>query len=231
MKNKIELVIDDNVIEVPEQITIGIYQSLMLTPELYDNNPNMIISLFTKIPYPELKNLQIDQINLIESFLSDRMEIPKDNELVLTFNYNGVEYGLENDWSKLAWGAWVDFEVYSSENIYQNLHKIMAILYRPVITQDSKNLKNYKIVPYKSEEIDERAEIMKDVPVQFWLGAAQFFFSIVKTYIENMQASLESKTKIDTMATKTWKKLPKFLQKKLPLDSISLSPTTSQKKI
>jgi hypothetical protein len=231
MKNKIELVIDDNVIEVPEQITIGIYQSLMLTPELYDNNPNMIISLFTKIPYPELKNLQIDQINLIESFLSDRMEIPKDNELVLTFNYNGVEYGLENDWSKLAWGAWVDFEVYSSENIYQNLHKIMAILYRPVITQDSKNLKNYKIVPYKSEEIDERAEIMKDVPVQFWLGAAQFFFSIVKTYIENMQASLESKTKIERMAMKTWKKLPKFLQKRLPLDSISLSPTTSQKKI
>jgi hypothetical protein len=202
----------------------------MITPELYQDNPNMIISLFTKIPFPELKNLQVDQVNLIEAFLSTRMEIPKDNELILTFNYNGVEYGLENDWSKLAWGAWVDFEVYSSENIYQNLHKIMAILYRPVITQDSKNLKNYKIVPYKSEEIDERAEIMKDVPVQFWLGAAQFFFSIVKTYIENMQASLESKTKIDTMATKTWKKLPKFLQKKLPLDSISLSPTTSQKK-
>jgi hypothetical protein len=228
--NKVELVIDDKVIEVPEQITVGIYQSLMLTPELYQGNPNMIISLFTKIPFPELKNLQVEQINLIEAFLSDRMEIPKENELILTFNYNGVEYGLENDWSKLAWGAWVDFEVYSSENIYQNLHKIMAILYRPVITQDSKNLKNYKIVPYKSEEIDERAEIMKDVPVQFWLGAAQFFFSIVKTYIENMQASLESKTKIETMATKTWKKLPKFLQKRLPLDSISLSPTTSQKK-
>jgi hypothetical protein len=231
MKNKIELVIDDKVIDVPDLMPLGIYQSLMLTPELYENNSPMLISLFTGIPLPELKNMTVDQVNLIEAYLSNKIEIPKDNELVLTFNYNGVEYGLENDWSKLAWGAWVDFEVYSSENIYTNLHKIMAILYRPVITQDSKNLKNYKITPYKSEEIDERAEIMKNVPVQFWLGAAQFFFSIVKTYIENMQDSLESKTKIEKMAMKTWKKLPKFLQKKLPLDSISLSPTTSQKKI
>jgi hypothetical protein len=228
--NNVELVIDDKVVEVPDEITLGIYQQLMINGEIYENNPRMIISLFTKIPYPELKNLQVEQINLMEAFLSDRMVIPKDNELILTFIYKDVEYGLENDWSKLAWGAWTDFEVYSSDDIYANLHKIMAILYRPIISKDKKDFKNYKIVPYKSDEIDERAEIMKDVPVSYWLGAAQFFFSIAETYIKNMQVSLEQTNKMNEMILKVWMKLPKFLQKRLPLDSISILPTNSQKK-
>ena len=228
--DNVELIIDNKVIEVPSKITLGIYQQLMLNPELYENNPKMIISLFTKIPYPELKNLQLDQINLIEAFLSSRMEIPKENELVLTFNYKGVDYGLENDWSKLAWGAWTDFEVYSSDNIYGNLHRILSILYRPIISKDNKNLKNYKIVPYKSEEIDERSEIMKDVPVIYWIGASQFFFSIVETYIKSIKDSLEQWKMMNQLIEKGWMKLPKFLQKRLPLGSISISPTSWRKK-
>ncbi len=227
---KVELIIDDEVVQIPDEITLGMYQQMMLTPELYDNNPHMVISLFTKIPLPELKNLQVDQIRLIEAFLSDRFVIPKENELVLKFEYKGQEYGLENDWSKLAWGAWVDFEVYSSDNIYQNLHKIMAILYRPIISKDKKNVKNYKIGPYKSEEIEDRAEIMRDVPLSYWLGAAQFFFSIVEIYIKNMRDSLALQNKMNEKILIAWKKLPKFLQKRLPLDSTLISPTNSQKK-
>jgi len=52
MKNKIELVMDDKVIDVPELMTLGMYQSLMLTPELYENNAPMLISLFSGIPLP-----------------------------------------------------------------------------------------------------------------------------------------------------------------------------------
>jgi hypothetical protein len=226
----LELLIDDEVIVVPNEMTLGMYQKMMLTPELYENNPIQILSLFTGIPTNQLKNCSKDEIELIEFFLNDKAKIPKENELVLTFIHNDIEYGLENDWSKLAWGGWIDFEVYSSDNIYANLHKIMAILYRPVISKDKKNLKNYKIVPYKSEEIDDRAEIMKDVPLSYWLGSAHFFFLIVTIYIKNIQVSLEWQKKINKMILKGWMKLPKFLQKRLPLDSISISPINSQKK-
>ena len=226
----LELVIDNEVIEIPKEITLGMYQQMMINPELYDDNPIQLLSLFTGIPSNQLKNCSTEEIELIEFFLNDRVKLPKQQEIVLTFEYNGVEYGLENDWSKLAWGAWVDFEVYSSDNIYTNLHKIMSILYRPIVSKNKKNVKDYKIVPYKSEEIEDRAEIMRHVPLRMWLGAAQFFFLIAQIYIKNMLASLEWENKMNKKITKGWEMMPKFLQKKLPLDSILISRTNSRKK-
>lgn len=227
----LELLIDNEVVIVPNEMTLGMYQQMMLTPELYENNPIQLLSLFTGIPTNQLKNCSTDEIELIEFFLNDKVKIPKQMEVILNFIHDDVEYGLENDWSKLAWGAWVDFEVYSSENIYANLHKIMAILYRPIVSKDKKNVKNYKIVPYKSEEIEDRAEIMKNVPLTIWLGVAQFFFSVALIFTKNMRDSLEWENKMNLKIMKGWKILPKFLQKRLPLDSILLSRINSRKKM
>ena len=173
---KLEIKINDEYKVIPNEMTLSMYQQIMLNPELYDNNSLQVMSLYTGIPTNELKDLKSDEIQVIDYLISQRIKIKDTNELALTFIYNNVEYGLENDWSKLSWGAWMDFEVYSTENIYSNLHKIMAILYRPLIKKGTFNVKKYKIVPYKSEEIEDRAEIMKDVPLSYWLGAAQFFF-------------------------------------------------------
>ena len=227
----LELVIDNEIVEIPSEMTLGMYQQMMLAPELYDNNPIQLLSLFTGIPTNQLKNCSTDEIQLIEYYLSKRIQVPKENEITLTFIHNDIEYGLENDWSKLAWGAWIDIEVYSTDNIYENLHKIMAILYRPIVTKDKKNVKKYKIVPYKSEQIEDRAEIMRKVPLKFWLGAAQFFFSIALIYIKNMEASLGLENKMNEKILKGWKMMPKFLQKRLPLDSILISRTNSPKKM
>ncbi len=227
----IELVIDDEVVKVPEEITLGIYQEINSQPERYKNNLQMI-SLFTNLTVHELKNMTKEQIELIEGFVGSKMVFPNENELVLTFEYEGVEYGLENDWSKMAFGAWVDLEVYSAEEkIHQNLDKIMAVLYRPIISKDKKDPKKYKIAPYKSEEIEPRAEIMKVVPVRYWLGVSTFFLQIVSIYIDNMKSSLNMMNEQQRMIMKGWKMLPKWIQKKLPLDSILPSPTNWQKKI
>lgn len=227
---KLELLLNNEVVEVPSEMTLGMYQQMMLNPELYENNTVQLLSLFTGIPTNQLKNCSTDEIQLIEYFLQDKVKIPKQQEVILNFIHNDIEYGLENDWSKLAWGAWIDFEVYSTDNIYANLHKIMAILYRPIISKDKKNVKKYKIVPYKSEEIEDRAEIMKHVPLTYWLGAAQFFFSIGLIFIKNMEASLAWENRINRKILKGWTMLPKFLQRKLPLDSILISRSNSRKK-
>lgn len=227
----IELVVDNEVVNVPEEINIGMYQQINMNPSKY-KNPLQLISLFTNMTVHELKNLQKDQVELIEVFLSSRLIFPENNKLVMTFEHNGIEYGLENDWSKLAFGAWVDFEVYCSDDkIYENLHKIMSVLYRPVISKDKNNPLKYKIAPYKSEEIEDRAEIMKLVPVSIWLGASVFFLEIVNIYITSIKNSLALTLKIQQRTTKVWKMMPKWMRKVLPLDFISPSLTDSQKKI
>jgi hypothetical protein len=200
-------------------------------PDRY-KNPLHLISLFTNLTIHELKNYKKEQVELIEAFLSSKVQYPETDQIVMTFEHNGVEYGLENDWSKLAYGAWVDFEVYCSDDqIFQNLHKIMAVLYRPVISKDKKNPMKYKIEPYKSEDIDDRAELFRTVPVSIWLSASVFFLEVANIYTTNIKVSLESTLKMQLMVTKYWMKMPKWIQKVLPLDSILPSLTPSQKRI
>jgi len=227
----IELVVDDQVINVPEEMTIGMYQQMNQFPDRY-KNPLHLISLFTNLTIHELKNYKKEQVELIEAFLSSKIQYPETEQIVMTFEHNGVEYGLENDWSKLAYGAWVDFEVYCSDDqIFQNLHKIMSVLYRPVISKDPKNPMKYKIEPYKSEDIDERADLFRGIPVSIWLSASVFFLEVVNIYINNIKVSLAQTLKMQTRTTKYWKMMPKWMRKVLPLDSILPSLTNSQKKI
>jgi hypothetical protein len=227
----IELVIDDQVINVPEEMTIGMYQQINQFPDKY-KNPLHLISLYTGLTLHELKNLKKEQIELIEGFLTTKVQYPESDKIIMTFEHEGVEYGLENDWSKLAYGAWVDFEVYcADEQIFNNLHKIMAVLYRPIISKDKKNPLKYKIEPYKSEDIDDRAELFRSIPVSIWLSASIFFLEIANIYTTNIKVSLESTLKMQLMITKYWTKMPKWMKKVLPLDFILPSLTPSQKRI
>ena len=172
----IDLIIDNEVIDIPNEINIGMYQQINTNPTKY-KNPLQLISLFTNITIHDLKNMKKEQVELIESVIGNKLVLPQENKLVMTFEYEGIEYGLENDWSKMAWGAWVDFEVYCADDkIYENLHRIMAILYRPITHKDKKNPLKYKIEPYKSQDIEARSEIMRLVPVSIWLGSALFFW-------------------------------------------------------
>jgi hypothetical protein len=144
------------------------------------------------------------------------------DELHNIFTHNGVEYGLENDWTKLAWGGWVDLEVFASDKIEDNIHYLMAVLYRPVI--DKKKGK-YTIKPYKADDIEDRANEFLTLPVNYWFGASVFFFIIGNLYISSLESSLTMKNKINQMMMKGWEILPKWVKKKLPLDSILISPT------
>ena len=214
----IELVNGNEVVKVPEEMTIEIYQKLIKDQEKYFNQPIEMIALFTNLPINKLKNLSPKTIEMINNFVSTKVSVPKMDELVLTFIHNGVEYGLETNIGGMAWGAWVDLEVYSSENITDNIHKIMSILYRPIVSK--KNPKKYTIEPYDSDTVGERAKEFLTLPINFWLQVSDFFLGVVNLYITNIKASLELKNKMNKYKMKGMRILPKWVQKKLLRGSI-----------
>jgi hypothetical protein len=177
----------------------------------------------------ELRDLPLSSVKMVESYITNEMakDFHKD-EMYETFELNGVEYGLENDWSKLSWGAWVDLQVYSAENIQDNIHLIMSTLYRPVTSRDKKG--KYKIEKYKSDDIDSRATEFLDLPIIYWFGVSGFFLLMSTLYINNIENSLRWTNKVNKLMMIGWRSLPKWLQKKTPLDSILLSPINSQRK-
>ena len=171
----IEIQLNDKVVEVKEEMTISQYQNYQKYKELYDKEPGRLLAMYLNVSYNELKDIPKPQVDFVQNYLTGQMMGAEyKDETHFKFTHNGILYGLENDWAKLAWGAWVDLEVFTSDNLDENIHRIMAILYRP-ITEEGK--KKYKIEPYKSDDIEDRAEIFKELPIKYWFGAASFFFS------------------------------------------------------
>lgn len=206
---------------------VGKYQQIIKQLELVSKDPTKLLSLYLDCDINELRDLPKNEVDFIEQFISSVMLQPPKQELTYTFQFNGITYGLENDWKKLAWGAWQDFEILSAENINDNIHYLLAILYRPTTKI---NKKDYKIVPYKSAEIKDRAELFKQLPIEYWFGVSSFFLLIGKLYITDINNSLMWTTKTNQLTTKLWMKLPTCLRNKLPLDSILLSPYPYAKK-
>ena len=225
----IEIQIDNEIIEVKPELTIGQYQKFYKNTELYKKDPTQFLALLLNVPLYKLRDLPYKQVKFVHDYLTQQIlnQKPKD-ETQFMFTYDGVTYGLESDWSKLTWGGWVDLEVYSSKDIDDHIHQIMSILYRPVESVDKNN--KYKLTPYKSQEVEERAELFKGLPFSYWLGASSFFLLIAQVYTNNMRSSLSMTQKINKTVMMGWKILPKWIKRRLPLDSILLSPTNSQRR-
>ena len=222
----IEIQLNDRVIKVQPEITIEQFQRLKRKEDLYKSSPADLLSMLLSVPANELKDLPLNQMEFVQAYLLSQMtETSLKDELYNVFTYNGVEYGLENDWSKLAWGAWMDMEVFSSENIEDNIHFLMAILYRPII--ERKNGK-YKISPYKADEIEDRAYMFRQLPVKYWFGASSFFFLTATIYTRNMNHSLMWTNKMNKMIVKGYQVLPEWVKKRLPLDTILVSHSSLQ---
>lgn len=214
----IEVQIGKKTYEIQDTMSVEQYQRLQ-QKKLFINNTNQakLLAAYLDIPESELKNAPKKQIDFVESIIFTRLTDGVTKDMIYTFDYDGQTYGFENDWKKLAWGAWQDLEFLSSDDITSNIHRLLAVLYRPVT--EMKGIK-YKIEPYDADTVEERSELFKKIPIKIWFGAAQVFFYISNAYITNIKNTLESRMKMYRLMKKGTTILPKWLQKKLQLDSI-----------
>lgn len=220
----IEVLIDDRVIKVNPKLTIDKYQKIQGNPIRY-SKPEEILGLYLDISVDELRDLPVDQIKFVEVALSNYILEPKTRDLVTTFELNGITYGLENDWQNMTWGQWVDLEVYSqSDKLTDNIHMIMALLYRPVTNEKGKD---YKLEKFKSSKVMERADMFKNnLPIEMWFGVSTFFLQTLNAYITHIDNSLKAKMKIESYLKPLRKILPKWLLPK-PLPDSTLNSLTN----
>ena len=212
----IEVLIDDQVIKVATELTIGKYQKIQSNPNKYKSHTE-ILGLYLDLSPVELKNLPVDQIKFVEGILSQHLLQEKTDQLTLTFECDGITYGLENDWSKLTWGQWVDLEVYSQpDTITDNIHKILAILYRPIIIEKGTK---YTLEKFDYAKLEERSQLFQEkLPIHIWFGIGVFFLGILREYTERMETSLKVRTRIEKLTRPILKILPRFLHPKLLRD-------------
>ena len=156
------------------------------------------VQMYQKIEKLKKKKLKDDDFNLevlgvicgLDREMIDRMEFkslqkvlkslqflavpPKEEELQKKVEWNGIKYGFIPNLSEITMGEYIDIEQYCKE-AQNNIHKIMSILYRPIVKETKTR---YSIEPYSpSEEIEES---FLDFPILPSVSALSFFFHLGK---------------------------------------------------
>ena len=138
--------------------------------------------------------------------------LPNENKQKDVINIDGIEYGLIK-FSDMTGGEWVDMEGYLEDSIV-NLHKIVALFYRPILT--TLNDGSLILEDYDTKTANARAELFKEkLNVEDVYGVVVFFCNIANRSIATIQVYfLEETIKMKIQASSQKVKQSKDSQKK-----------------
>jgi len=106
---------------------------------------------------------------------------------------NGVEYGIV-DLNQVSVGEFADAEmILADPNIETMTHKLMAIIYRPVV---SRYKEHFQIEKYDAVKCSQRANEFLELPINVAKGATLFFLAISNQLISLTLDSLKARVEI-----------------------------------
>jgi|TARA_R110000764_G_scaffold1012_2_gene3802 hypothetical protein len=183
---------------IPEkwnQIGLGMYQEFMSkTKDVTDTTilDKIAISSFTGLSINLIDKIRKQDIDAVKTELNKLLNVKMNTTLNTIIEIDGIDFGFHPKLKDLTFGEFVDLDNYLSEP-WENMHYIMAILYRPIT---STKKKKYSIEEYDSDKSFDRANLFKDnLSVATVNGAASFFLTIGKEYQIALQSSLSKQQK------------------------------------
>ena len=126
-----------------------------------------MLEIFCGIKLNDAYQMRYKDIDAIVQILSNTLNDKP--QLVRTFKMDGVEYGFIPNLDDMTFGEYIDLDTYIGD--WQNIHKAMAVLYRPI---KGRYGERYNIVPY--EVID--AEVMRKMPMDAVVSSVLFFYRL-----------------------------------------------------
>ena len=162
-------------IQIPSslsEITLEQYQKFtkINTDENQDSSFLMhkTVELFCNLNLQDIAKIKFIYVQEILNDINNLFE-PK-QDLIPTFNLNGVEYGIIPVLDDMTLGEYIDLDETFTD--WDTMHKAMAVLFRPV---SFKKGDRYQIEDY--EGLD-KAELMKQMPLDVVMGCMFFFWSL-----------------------------------------------------
>ena len=150
------------------EITLDQYQRFARLQGDEEFLTHKMLEIFCGLPLADLPNVRIKSVSHITKHING-MLAEKPN-LKPTFTLGEQTFGFIPELDNITYGEFVDLDTYLQD--VQNMHKAMAVLYRP-ITQQVKS--RYLIEPYESA--GKYAEQMKQAPMDVVLGGVLFFLA------------------------------------------------------
>jgi hypothetical protein len=153
-----------------------------------------LLECFCGINLKEAYKLPMTEFNSVINHINELFNVK--NTLHNKFdmvdaNGNKITFGFIPKLEDISMGEFVDLEKYIGD--WQQMHKAMSVLYRPVIHQKNNF---YLIEDYEGS--DKYSEVMKDSPIQAALGAMVFFYSLGTELSKHLMDSLAKQLKADS---------------------------------
>lgn len=138
--------------------------------------------------------------NVVKHFkISDLERIQKSLKLLLTKKLNttiinkieiyGIKYGFHPNLDELTMGEFVDLDTHAKTN---NLSKMMAILYRPIVKESGNR---YTIEPYSFSVHGKNHKLLENLSIDIANAVSVFFWGLGKELLIDIVTSLEEKGK------------------------------------
>jgi len=203
-------------LEVPEFISIEKYCDINSYKK--ENNFGKLVHTVSKItgkPMSEVRLWHMDSLTNIVNIFAEIADHKEEFHSIIEWNGELLGYA---HMRQATLGEYIDLETLCKD-LENNMHKVAAILYRPItkhkfktlsfaVKQKIKMLNNkvenvfdhYTIETYDSDIRKEREESFKDFPIHIFLGALSFFLSTGSLYLNNIAYSEGKITKMEMMA-------------------------------
>lgn len=130
----------------------------------------------------------------------DFLKTEPESDIKTRFVLDDTEYGLEPDMSLMSAGVFIDAEQFRREPI-ENLHRTLALVYRPIIGEDKIG---YKIAPHEARGFEARAELFREkLSIEQVIGTVVFFSLLgMELSIVSMDSLKEEMMKIQNTTKK-----------------------------
>ena len=165
------------------EITLDQYQRFARLEGDEEFLTHKMLEIFCGVPLAQLPNVKFKSlagvVNRLNGMFNEKPSLKQ------KFTIGKQTFGFVPNLEDITFGEYVDLDNYMSSTA--DLHKTMAVLYRPVTNELGKR---YDIEPYESAE--RYCETMKQAPMDVVLGATLFFYRLGNDLLNATTRSLEN---------------------------------------
>lgn len=172
------------------EITLEQYQRFARLDGDEEFLTHKMLEIFCGVPLADLPNIKFSSVANVMRHINTMFD--EKPSLKPTFTLGEQQFGFIPNIEDITFGEYVDLDNYMGD--VQNLHKTMAVLYRPVTEKAGKR---YAIEPYESAQKYEQD--MKQAPMDVVMGASLFFYRLGNDLLMATLNSLENQ-KTNTQA-------------------------------
>ena len=188
-----------NIIDSWSDVTLEKWQQLVLgKKKTKTEEAKETIKALSTLPVKLIEEMALSDVATIFERLS-KLQIK--GKLKKVFEIDEVEYGFLPDLDEITLGEWADIEQYIKDGLEKNMHKIMAVLFRPVTNKEGKM---YSVQAYKDgkQRAEKFRKKMNAVQVQqslvfFWTFGKELS-TILPLYLTELMKKIQEETNLQT---------------------------------